>query len=217
MGLTLYTESPRREILGNWELPLNKVLGNSHSLGPVGVTAYAADLSYSRKPPQAVSESGARRPTRARLGWIHHHKARHGRGVQTAIHIHQSSVRETPPGLSLFTYPFCSSVGSLRGLPQEACDYRSLLAREAFLDTLYILDVGPQVTDRLLKPRLRDEHQRAPTILGVWDTLDVPPRLQPVDHGCNGSWTDRESLTQTLLSHGPRILEVLERRKFRGF
>src|SRR5918995_276546 len=118
------------------------------------------------------------------------------------------------PAVGLFIYPLCSPVGSLRGLPEEACNHRSLFLREAFLNALHILDVGPQVPKRLLKPRLCDEHQRAPTVLGIGGALDVPPRLQPVDHGRNGSGTYGESLTQTLLSHGPCSLQVLECCKF---
>src|SRR5918998_4123174 len=118
------------------------------------------------------------------------------------------------PAVGLFIYPLCSPVGSLRGLPEEACNHRSLFLREAFLNALHILDVGPQVPKRLLKPRLCDEHQCTPTVLGIGDTLDVPPRLQPVDHGRNGSGTYGEAPTQTLLGHGACRLQVLKRCKF---
>src|ERR671916_1187981 len=114
------------------------------------------------------------------------------------------------PAVGLFIYPLCSPVGSLRGLPEKACNHCPLFLREAFFEALHILDVGPQVPKRLLKPRLSDKHQRAPAIFGIWDTLDVPPRLQSIDHGRNGPGTHGESLAQSLVRHGPRSLQVLE-------
>jgi alkyl sulfatase BDS1-like metallo-beta-lactamase superfamily hydrolase len=45
----------------------------------------------------------------ARLGRMHHQKARRGRSVQTAMHIHQSSVREHRPPSHRHDGPLCTN------------------------------------------------------------------------------------------------------------